>query len=146
MHRLVGLGGRWGQSVTKQTKHNIAPKKQKQTTKGNDPDSDTDSDNQRFCNTSTNWARFLVVESSSDDLPLGRLSPFVIQQGFQAIAGALKGIKKLKDGSFLVECSRKQQAMGLLKTTRFINRPVRVSIHKELNSLRGVIRCRELSP
>ena len=67
---------------------------------GNDTDSDTDSDNERFCNTSTNWARFLVVESSTDDLPLGRLSPFVIQKGFQAIAGALKSIKKLKGGSW----------------------------------------------
>ena len=37
-------------------------------------------------------------------------------------------------------------ALGnLLKTTRFVDRPVRVSIHKALNSSRGVIRCRELS-
>ena len=35
--------------------------------------------------------------------------------------------------------------MGLLKTTRFVDRPVRVSIHKALNSSCGVIRCRELS-
>ena len=35
--------------------------------------------------------------------------------------------------------------MGLLKTTRFADRPMRVSIHKALNSSRGVIRCRELS-
>ena len=49
------------------------------------------------------------------------------------------------DGSFLVECARKSQAMGLLKTTRFVDRPVRVSIHKALNSSCDVIRCRELS-
>ena len=35
--------------------------------------------------------------------------------------------------------------MGLLETTRFVDRPVRVSIHKALNSSRGVIPCRELS-
>ena len=35
--------------------------------------------------------------------------------------------------------------MGLLKTTRFVERPVRVSIQKALNSSRGVIRCRDLS-
>ena len=40
-----------------------------------------------------------------------------------------------------MECARKSQAMGLLKTTRFVERPVRVSIHKALN----VIRCRDLS-
>ena len=44
-----------------------------------------------------------------------------------------------------MECARKSQAMGLLKTTLFVDRPVRVSIHKALNSSRGVIRCRELS-
>ena len=44
-----------------------------------------------------------------------------------------------------MECSRKPQAMGLLKTTPFVDRPIRVSIHKALNSSRGVIHCRELS-
>ena len=44
-----------------------------------------------------------------------------------------------------MECARKSQAMDLLKTTRFVDRPVRVSIHKALNSSRGVIRCHELS-
>jgi len=61
------------------------------------------------------------------------------------VAGTLKSIERLREGSFLVECARKSQAMGLLKTTRFVDRPVRVSIHKALNSSRGVIRCRELS-
>ena len=61
------------------------------------------------------------------------------------MAGTLKSIKRLRDGSFLVECARKSQAMDLLKTTRFVDRPVRVSIHKALNSSRGVIRCHELS-
>ena len=44
-----------------------------------------------------------------------------------------------------MECARKLQVMGLLKTTRFVERPVRVSLQKALNSSRGVIRCRELS-
>ena len=80
-----------------------------------------------------------------DDLPLSKLSPFAVQKGFQAVAGTLRSIKRLRDGSFLVECARKSQAMGLLKTTGFVDRPVRVSIHKALNSSRGVIRYRELS-
>ena len=85
------------------------------------------------------------MESSSDDLPLNKLSPFAVQKGFQVVAGTLKSIKRLRDGSFLVECARKSQVMGLLKTTRFVDSPVRVSIHKASNSSRGVIRCRELS-
>ena len=100
----------------------------------NDQDSDTDSDNERSYNSCNNWPWFLVVESSSDDLPLSKLSPFAVQKGFQAVAGTLKSIKRLRDESFLLECARKSQAMGLLKTTRFVDRPIRVSIHKALNS------------
>ena len=103
----------------------MAPTNKNKRLRDNDQDSDTDSDNERSYNPCNNWPRFLVVESSSDDLPLSKLSPFAVQKGFQA--GTLKSIKRLRDGSFLVECARKSQAMGLLKTTRFVDRPVRVS-------------------
>ena len=106
-----------------------------------DSDQDTDSENENFFSANANWQRFLVVESASVDLPLSKLSPLAIQKGFQTTAGTLKSVKRLRDGSFLVECARKPQAMGLLQTT---DRPVRVSIHKALNSSRGVICCREL--
>ena len=53
--------------------------------------------------------------------------------------------RRLRDGSFLVECARKSQAMGLLKTTRFVDRPIHISIHKVLNSSHGIIRCHEFS-
>ena len=96
-------------------------------------------------NSETNWARFLIVDSANEDLPLQKLSPFAIQKGFQAIAGTLKNIKRLRDGSFLVECGKMAQAQNLLQTNRFNNRPVKVSIHKTLNSSRGVIRCRDLA-
>ena len=122
----------------------MAPTNKNKRLRDNDQDSDTDSDNKRSYNSCNNWPRFLVVESLSDDLPLSKLSPFAVQKGFQAVAETLKSIKRLRDGSFLVECARKSQATGLLKTTRFVDRPVRVSSHKALNSSRGVIRCREL--
>ena len=124
-------------------KHDMAPHKQKRL-RDRDQDTDTDSENKSCRNTSATWQRFLVVESVSVDLPLSKLSPFAIQKGFQAIAETFKSIKRLRDGSFLVECARKLQAMGLLKTTQFIDRPMRVSVHKALNSSRGVIRCWDL--
>ena len=55
----------------------------------NDQDSDTDRDKERSYNFCNNWPRFLVMESSSDDLPLSKLSPFAVQNGFQAVAGTL---------------------------------------------------------
>ena len=72
-------------------------------------------------------------------------SLFAVQKGFQAIARTLKNIKRLRDGSFLVECGKRAQAQNLLRTNRFIDRPVTVSIHKTLNSSRAVIRCRDLA-
>ena len=101
--------------------------------------------NERCYNSYNNWPRFLVVESSGDNLPLSKLSPFAAQKGFQAVAGTLKSIKRLRDGSFLVECGKRAQAQNLLRTSRFIDRPVRVSIHKTLNSSQGVIRCWDLA-
>ena len=95
----------------------MAPTNRNKRLRDNDQDLDTESDSERSYNSCQNWPRFLVVESSSEDLLLGKLSPFAVQKGFQAVAGTLKSIKRLRDGSFLVECARKSQAMGLLKTT-----------------------------
>ena len=80
-----------------------------------DDNSDTDSDNEILMKSETNWPRFLIVESASEDLPLQKLSPFVDQKGFQAVAGTLKSIKRLRDGSFLVECGKRTQAQNLLR-------------------------------
>ena len=68
-----------------------------------------------FFLTKDNWPKFIVVKSASEERPLSKLSPFAVQKGFQAIAGTLESTKRLRDGSFLVECSRKTQAENLLK-------------------------------
>ena len=127
MHPLVGLGGGWGQNVTKHYltyKGNKTPIKKKKRVR--DDDSDTDSDNEMLMKSETNWPRFLIVEWASEDLPLQKLSPFAVQKGFQAIAGTLKNTKRLRDGSFLMECGKRAQAQNLLRKNRFIDRPVRV--------------------
>ena len=107
-------------------------------------DLDSDSDSELYV-TSDTWPRFVVMTSASEEKPLSKLSPFAVQKGFQAIAGTLKSTKRLRDGSFLVECSRRAQAENLLRTTTFVDRPVHVSVHKTLKSSQGVIRCRKLS-
>ena len=80
------------------------PKSKKRTRTDNDSDSDTD--NELFL-TKDNWPRSIVVKSASGERPLSKLSPFAVQKGFQAIAGTLKSTKRLRDGLFLMECSRK---------------------------------------
>ena len=73
-----------------------------------------------------NLPTFIVAKSASEERPLSKLSPFAVQKGFQTIAGTLKSTKRLRDGSFLVECSRKTQAENLLKTVNCVDRPVHV--------------------
>ena len=81
-------------------KHNIAPTNKNKRLRDNDQDSDTDSNNERSYNSCNNWPRFLVEESSSDDLPLSKLSTFAVQEGFQAVAGTLKSIKMFEGWIF----------------------------------------------
>ena len=71
-----------------------------------DDDLDSDSEKEPFL-TNDCWPRFVVLSSASEEKPLGKLSPFAVQKGFHAIAGTLKTTKRLRDGSFLVECSRR---------------------------------------
>ena len=78
-------------------------------------ESDSDWDSEMFMN-NDRWPRYLVMTSTSEESPLSKLSPFAIQKGFQAIAGILKRIKRLRDGSFLVECCRMAHYTSLLKT------------------------------
>ena len=61
-------------------------KKKKEEEEVRDDDSDTDSDNEMLMKSETNWPRFLIVETASEDLTLQKLSPFAVQKGSQAIA------------------------------------------------------------
>ena len=97
-----------------ETLHNIQWQRNTSPKKVRDNNSDTDSDNEMLMKSETNWPRFFIVESVSEDLPLQKLSPFAIQKGFQAIAGTLKNIKRLRDGYFLIERGKRAQARNLL--------------------------------
>ena len=83
-------------------------------------DDDSDSDTDLFM-TIDNWPRYIVLTSANEEKLLIKLSPFAVQKGFQAIARTFKSTKRLRDGSFLVEYSRKAQAENLLKTKTFVD-------------------------
>ena len=120
---LVGLGVGRGLSVMNQlpSKYSFLGfyQKQKKRTRPDD-DSDSDTDNELFL-MNDNWPRFIVVKTASEERLLSKLSPFAVQKGFQAIARTLKSTKRLRDGSFLVECSRRAQAENLLKRATFVD-------------------------
>ena len=98
-------------------------------------------------NASNAWVRYLVVEGTDDSKPLAKLSPFAINKFFEGVSADFVSIKRLRGGSFLVECRTQKASDRLLKRdgTSVIGCPIRVSVHKGLNSCKGVIRCRELA-
>ncbi|XP_071086572.1 uncharacterized protein [Haliotis cracherodii] len=86
------------------------------------------------------WPRFIVI-SSSDGNPL-KLNPFAVSKGIQSVCGEVKNVTHLRNGSLLVECARRQQSVNLLGLQQFVNTQVVVSVHKSLNSCRGIVRDR----
>ena len=90
-----------------------------------------------------NFAKFLVI-SSKEDKPITSLSPFIIEKQIESIIGTPKNVKKLKNGTLLVETNRKSQTDNLLKITKFFNINVSVTEHKTLNCCKGIIRDRML--
>ena len=85
-----------------------------------------------------NFAKFLVI-SSKEDKPITSLSPFIIEKQIESIISTPKNVKKLKNGTLLVETNRKSQTDNLLKLTQFFNINVTVTEHKTLNSCKGII-------
>lgn len=111
-----------------------------------DRDSDSETDvrtKATACGLAGAWQKFVVVEGSDPDRPLDKLSPFAIHKGFEGISKNFTSVKRLRGGSFLVECKGKKSSDMLLQRdgSIFVDRPIRVYAHKTLNSCKGVIRC-----
>ena len=106
------------------------------------PDSDDDEHEASTIFTSQeNFARYLIIESKNKEKPVTSLSPFVIEKQIESMIGTAKSVKKLKkNGTLLVENTRKTQTENLKKQTSFFGVPVEVTEHKSLNSSKGIIR------
>ena len=71
---------------------------------------------------------------------LKKVSPFFIKKAMQAIIpGEPNSVKKLRDGTLLIETANNIQAEKLLKTDKLHDIPITVEIHRTLNTSRGVI-------
>ena len=105
-----------------------------------------DYDNEQAESESTGpFARFLIIESLHPEKPLAKLSPFVIEKVLVSLAGSPKSVKKLKNGTLLVEVEKPQHSKNLLALKRFFDLPAKCTTHGALNSSRGVIRCPDLA-
>ena len=119
----------------------MASKSRKRRTDNSDHDSDSDNE-MLFMN--DNFPRFLVISAANESRPLSTLHPFAVDKGLKGIAGTLKSVKRLRDGSFLVECNRRVQANNLMKAEVLVGIPISTKPHSSLNSSKGVIKCPDL--
>ena len=86
------------------------------------PDSDDDEHEASTIFTSQeNFARYLINESKKKQrATVTSLSPFVIEKQIESMIGTAKSVKKLKNGTLLVETTRKSQTENLKKTDLFL--------------------------
>jgi hypothetical protein len=90
------------------------------------------------------FPRFLFVQGTDPEKSLNKLSPFAVKKSIESIAGIPKKVTQLRSGNIIIEIERESHANNLLKSTSFLNTPVKITPHRTLNSSKGVIRCREL--
>ena len=87
-----------------------------------------------------NYPRFIVFKPVYSHQPLTKLSPFAVAKSIQGRFGTVNQVKKMKDGSLLIEASRNVQAQHLLDTQTFLDIEVDAEAHRSLNTSKGVIR------
>jgi cell division protein FtsB/Zn finger protein HypA/HybF involved in hydrogenase expression len=85
------------------------------------------------------FAQFYIIKRSDGTSTFKNVSPFKIQKFIESDIGSTKSVSRLRDGSLLVqvgsvEMSKKICALQVLGTF-----PVRVEVHKTLNTCKGVV-------
>ena len=103
---------------------------------------DSDSDEDRVIET---FPKFIVLTADNDLEPLSKMSPFIIEKALKGIIGDPKSVKKLRNGSLLVEVNRKPQSDQLLNCNKLFTTDITASPHKSLNFSKGVIKGRILA-
>ena len=101
------------------------------------PDSDDDEHEASTIFTSQeNFARYLIIESKNKK----KTCYFTFTICDRKAIDTVKSFNKLKNGTLLVETTRKTQTENLKKQASFFCVPVEVTEHKSLNSSKGIIR------
>lgn len=73
-----------------------------------------------------------------------KVSPFYIQKCLEGVAGSLKTVKRLRNGTLLLETSYRKQVNQLLKCEKLGEFAIKCERHLGLNRSKGVIVCRDL--
>ena len=109
-----------------------------------DSDDTSESEHNSQPTTSSSATPCFLVITSREDRQVSSLSPFVIEKVLHGIAGVPNSIKKLHSGDLLVEYTNRKQIANLLRTEKFFDLEVKVSLHSSLNTCKGVVHCPDL--
>ena len=90
-----------------------------------------------------NFPSFIVMESI-EETPLSKISPFKIEK-FLSRKLKPKTVKKLRNGTLLIEIYNKNQADEVLKWEYFDDLKIKTYPHNSLNTCKGVVKSHELS-
>lgn len=85
---------------------------------------------------------FLIIKRK--DGSFDKVSPFYVQKGLEGIAGPLKSVKRLRNGTMLVETNNAKQVSKFEKATHLGEFPIEMELHNTLNYSKGVVNCRDL--
>lgn len=86
---------------------------------------------------------FFVVTRSEPDVTFNGVSPFKLNNYIIKDIGHVQ-VKKLRDGSLLIETQSKEQATSLMSLKILGNLPIIVKPHTTLNTSKGIIYSRDL--
>ena len=76
--------------------------------------------------------------------PISKLSPFILDKAIRSAVGAVKTVRPLRNGDFLLEVTSAVQSRIVSKFDNLAGCPVTASPHRTLNTCKGVIRCAPL--
>ncbi|GBN79623.1 hypothetical protein AVEN_125806-1 [Araneus ventricosus] len=83
------------------------------------------------------YSKFFVINSENNTLK--NTSPILIHKSIVSFVGEAKSVKKLNNGSLLIEVTNSKQAENIQKLKKIGNIEVTVTPHRTLNYSKGVI-------
>lgn len=95
---------------------------------------------------STKGPKFILIKRNGNPgQTMDKISPFTIKKTIDQFAGSPKSIRRLQDGSLLVETTTHAQAEKMYKMEKMNDIQITVSEHPTLNTSKGTVYCRDFN-
>ena len=122
--------------------HTVSSRKRRKSNSSTEEDLDVDEEYDPDWNSA--WPRFIVMSPVNVSEQLTKLSPFAVKKAILGRFGTVKKVTNMKSGSLLIEAARAKQSRMIRDTTNFLNLDGRATLHRSLNSSKGVIRMMDV--